>query len=97
MIRRLLAGSLLCLTAQSVLCVVIGDAFAAVPIQLGETQSLGYFDNGNANLLPVQGPYNLNTTAVLQSLSFWVGHAAGELYLGIYDSGPNNDCRGGRL
>ena len=84
MIRRLLACSLLCLTAQT-------------PIQLGETNPLGYLDNGNANLLLAQGPYGLLETAVLQSLSFYVVKPAGTLYLGIYTSGPKNNCTGGTL
>jgi hypothetical protein len=72
-------------------------AWAQSTIILGEPKRLGLFDNGNANLLLAQGPYGLRQAATVQSLSFYVGHAAGQLILGIYTAGPNNDCRGGAL
>jgi hypothetical protein len=80
---------------------VAAPSLAQVPpggtIVLGEPNRLGAFDNGNANLLASQGPYALAQPAFVQSLSFWVGHAAGKLLLGLYDAGPNQDCRGGAL
>jgi hypothetical protein len=77
------------------------EAGAQVPpggtIVLGEQSPLGYLDSGNANLLPAQGPYMLAQAGIIQSLSFWVVTPAGQLLLGLYDAGPNKDCRGGNL
>jgi hypothetical protein len=64
---------------------------------IGNTTKLGYADSGNGNLMAGQGPYSIATSASLQSLSFWVSHAAGELVLGVYTAGPNNKCAGGSL
>src|SRR5271155_1000617 len=75
----------------------VGSSHAQTTITLGETRTLGYSDDGNANLLLADGPYHLPLTAVLNTLHFWVTNAAGELELGIFDSGPNNDCKGGKL
>src|SRR5215472_8834080 len=77
--------------------ILVGSSHAQTTITLGETRTLSYSDNGNANLLLADGPYNLYQTAVVNSLSFWVDNAAGQLELGIFDSGPNNDCKGGTL
>jgi hypothetical protein len=66
-------------------------------ITLGEPNRLGYLDSGNGNLLASQGPYMLAQAGIIQSLSFWVVQSAGELLLGLYDAGPNRDCRGGAL
>src|SRR5215467_795863 len=80
---------------------VAAPSLAQVPpggtIVLGEPNRLGAFDKGNANLLASQGPYALAQPAFVQSLSFWVDNAAGKLLLGLYDAGPNHDCRGGAL
>jgi hypothetical protein len=73
------------------------SSHAQTTIALGETGVLGYSDSGNGDLLLADGPYHLSQTAVLNSLSFWVDNASGQLKLGIYDSGPNNDCRSGKL
>ncbi len=60
----------------------------ATTITIGETTILPTTDGGNANLLIAQAA-TLSTTASIQSLSFYVGAAAGNLRLGIYDStGP---------
>jgi hypothetical protein len=75
----------------------IGSSHAQTSITLGETRTLGYSDNGNANLLLADGPYRLSQTAVLNSIRFWVDNAAGNLELAMFDSGPNNDCKGGKL
>ena len=75
----------------------VGSSHAQTTITLGETRTLGYSEDGNANLLLADGPYHLPHTAVLNALHFWVKNAAGKLELGIYDSGPNNDCKGGKL
>jgi hypothetical protein len=76
---------------------IFGPAAYAQTFTLGETTLLGYSDNGNANLLLAQGPYHLNQPATVQSLSFYVTTAAGQLRLGMYTAGPNNDCKGGSL
>src|SRR5271169_1159709 len=75
----------------------VGSSHVQTTITRGETRTHGYSDDGNANLLLADGPYNLPLTAVLNTLHFWVMNAAGELELGIFDSGPNNDCKGGKL
>lgn len=69
----------------------------AQTINLGELALLGAADNGNAGLLLSQGPYQLNQAATMQSLSFYTTSVSGQLRLGIYDSGPNHDCKGGTL
>ncbi|MBI2596057.1 hypothetical protein HYW46_04980 [Candidatus Daviesbacteria bacterium] len=57
-------------------------------INIGETNILTIPDNGNANLLIAQQT-TLAQTATIQSLSFYVTNAAGNLRLGIYDAtGP---------
>src|SRR5215469_14340929 len=56
---------------------------------LGETGSLGFADNGNSNLLALQGPYALSQVATVQGFSFFVTDAAGELVLGMYTASKN--------
>ena len=59
------------------------------PINIGETKVLTGLDSNNANLLLAQKA-TLSQTATIQSLSFYVRVAAGNLRLGIYDAtGPN--------
>lgn len=59
-------------------------------VKIGETNILNTDDSGNANMLLAQSA-PLAATAKIQSLSFYVSQAAGNLRLGIYDStGPNN-------
>jgi hypothetical protein len=69
----------------------------AQTIQLGETTQLGTATNSGANLLLGNAPYALTQSAKIQSLSLYVTRASGHLRLGIYDSGPNNNCAGGTL
>ena len=58
----------------------------AVPtIKIGQTSVLTTADGGNGNLLLAQSA-TLSQTATMQSLSFYVTAAAGNLVLGIYDS-----------
>ena len=62
---------------------------SSAPITMGETTVFGSDDSGNGGLLLVQDA-TLAQTATLQSLSFYVNAAAGNLRLGIYDAtGPN--------
>jgi hypothetical protein len=57
-------------------------------ITMGETTVFGSTDSGNGNLLVVQDA-TLSQTATIQSLSFHILTAAGNLRLGIYDAtGP---------
>jgi hypothetical protein len=57
-------------------------------VSIGEPNVLATFDNGNANLLLAQST-TLAQSATIQSLSFYVTAAAGNLRLGIYDAtGP---------
>jgi hypothetical protein len=60
----------------------------ATPIQIGLTSIAPLGDNGNANLLIAQQA-TLGQNATIQSLSFYITTAAGNLRLGIYDNtGP---------
>ncbi len=60
----------------------------AQTVNIGETTILSSDDNGNANLLLAQN-ITLPEIAMIQSLSFYVTTAAGNLRMGIYDaSGP---------
>ena len=57
-------------------------------ITIGETNILSVTDSSNANKLVAQ-PATLSQTATIQSLSFYVATASGNLRLGIYDAtGP---------
>src|SRR5215469_9031038 len=61
----------------------------ASTITIGETNLLSIADSGNGNLLAAQNA-TLSQPATIQSLSFYVTQASGNLILGIYDaSGPN--------
>jgi hypothetical protein len=61
----------------------------ASTITIGETNVLSIADSGNANLLAAQNA-TLSQPATIESLSFYVSQASGNLILGIYDaSGPN--------
>ena len=61
----------------------------ATTITIGETTVLSTADGGNGNLLAAQNA-TLSQPAIIQSLSFYVTQASGNLVLGIYDaSGPN--------
>src|SRR5215468_9049036 len=61
----------------------------ASTITIGETNVLSTADSGNGNLLAAQNA-TLSQPATIQSLSFYVTQASGNLVLGIYDaSGPN--------
>jgi hypothetical protein len=62
-------------------------------ITIGETNVLTTADNGNANLLIVQST-TLSQTATIESLSFYVTVAAGNLRLGIYDATGTNGAPG---
>ena len=58
---------------------------AATPITMGETTVFGGNDSGNGNLLIVQNA-TLSQSATIQSLSFYVTAASGNLRLGVYDA-----------
>jgi hypothetical protein len=62
---------------------------AGTEVKFGEQRVLPEFDSGNGNLLISQYAV-LSTQATLQSISFYVATAAGQLRLGVYDSnGPS--------
>jgi hypothetical protein len=62
--------------------------FAQSTITIGESSILSAGDNGNGDLLVAQQTV-LNQPATLQSFSFYVTRARGQLRLGLYDaSGP---------
>lgn len=64
-------------------------ASPSATITMGETSIFSSDDSGNANLLLAQDT-TLSQTATLQSLSFYVTAASGNLRLGVYDAtGPN--------
>jgi hypothetical protein len=76
----LIMSLLICETTQSA---------HASTITIGETNVLSIADSGNANLLAAQNA-TLPEPATIESLSFYVTQASGNLVLGIYDaSGPN--------
>jgi hypothetical protein len=58
-------------------------------ITIGETGILSGDDSGNGNLLLSQSA-TLGQTATIQSLSFYVNTASGNLRLGIYDAAGTN-------
>src|SRR5262249_18225468 len=61
---------------------------AATPTTLGETSVFSGTDSGNGNLLVVQD-HTLSQAATIDSLSFYIKAAAGNVRLGIYDAtGP---------
>jgi Domain of unknown function (DUF4082) len=69
--------------------VVLMQAASAQTIQIGETAVLTNGDGGNGNLLAAQAA-TLPEPATIESLSFYVTTAGGNLILGIYDdSGPS--------
>jgi hypothetical protein len=57
----------------------------STPITMGETTVFGSVDSGNGNLLLVQDA-TLSESAYIESLSFYVIRAAGQLRLGVYDA-----------
>ncbi|MBE7554299.1 MAG: hypothetical protein HS126_24855 [Anaerolineales bacterium] len=59
------------------------------PITIGETNILSSDDSGNGNLLIAQQAV-LSQNATLQSLSFYVASASGQLRLGLYDDAGGN-------
>jgi hypothetical protein len=72
----------------SYVLVFLGAA-QAQSVTIGQTTVLSAGDNGNGNLLLAQSA-KLATAATIQSLSFYVTAASGNLILGIYDAtGPN--------
>ena len=72
----------------SYVLVFLGTAHAQ-SVTIGQTTVLSSGDNGNANLLLAQSA-KLAQAATIQSLSFYVTAASGNLILGIYDAtGPN--------
>jgi hypothetical protein len=74
-----------CLMAASYLLIVLGSAKA---VTIGQTSVGPYTDSGNGNLLLAQSA-QLAQAASIQSLSFYVTAASGNLILGIYDAtGP---------
>ena len=69
----------------------------SVLITIGETNTLPIEDGNNGNLLIAQQA-TLTQAATIQSLSFYVTNAAGDLRLGIYDAtGPGGDPEARRL
>src|SRR6516225_1771283 len=76
----LIVSLLVCETTQSA---------PASTITIGEINVLSTADSGNKNLLAAQNA-TLSQPATINSLSFYVTQASGNLILGIYDaSGPN--------
>ena len=76
-------------TANKSVVVEVSGPSPPTGITMGETTILGSGDNGNGNLLLVQQA-TLAQAGTLQSLSFYVTSAGGQLRLGVYDAtGPN--------
>lgn len=77
-----------CLMAASYALASLGAA-QAQSVNIGETAVLSAADGQNGNLLLAQSA-TLTQAATVQSLSFYVTAASGNLILGIYDAtGPN--------
>ena len=75
-----------CLMGACYILVFLGSARA---LTIGQTAVLSAPDNGNGNTLLAQSA-NLAQAATIQSLSFYVTSASGNLVLGIYDAtGPD--------
>src|SRR6516165_3099694 len=73
----------------SLLVCALAQPLHASTITIGETNVLSTGDGGNGNLLAAQNA-TLSQPATINSLSFYVTQASGNLILGIYDaSGPN--------
>src|SRR6516165_1510214 len=73
----------------SLLVCALAQPLHASTITIGETNVLSTGDGGNGNLLAAQNA-SLSQPATIDSLSFYVTQASGNLILGIYDaSGPN--------
>src|SRR5246500_6049904 len=86
--RNILA-LLLTLAVSLLVCGSVVSALSTNTITIGETGVLSAADSGNGNLLLAQNT-TLPQTATINSLSFYVTQASGNLILGIYDaSGPN--------
>ena len=74
--------------AATYVLVFLGSA-QAQSVTIGQTAVLSSGDSGNGNLLVAQSA-TLAQAATIQSLSFYVTAASGNLILGIYDAtGPN--------
>jgi hypothetical protein len=78
------------LTALLLVLLVAPAHAQSSAIMIGETAVLTNLDNGNGNLLLAQ-KVTLSQSATIQSLSFYVKGKAGNLLLGIYSNGPNNN------
>jgi hypothetical protein len=75
-------------TTSSPVSVTVNNASPG-SITMGETTILGSDDGGNGNLLLAQSA-TLSQSAALQSMSFYVTTAAGNLRLAVYDAtGPS--------
>src|SRR5215831_9773974 len=86
---RFILALLLTLTVSLLICGSGVRALSTSTITIGETNILSAADGGNGNYLLAQNT-TLSQTASIQSLSFYVTQASGNLILGIYDaSGPN--------
>ena len=84
---RLLSGVLALLVAQTI---------NAQTITIGETNLLTVADSGNGNLLCAQS-CTLTQAATLQSLSFYVRVASGNLVLGLYYDNGSGTAPGALL
>lgn len=69
--------------------VAVAPPTGSTEIKIGETFILPYDDYGNGDLMVAQHT-TLSQEATLQSLSFYVTQAAGNLRLGIYDDANGN-------
>jgi hypothetical protein len=75
-----------CLMAAFSILIFLGEAQADT---IGQAGVLTGADAGNANILSAQST-TLTKAATIQSLSFYVTAASGQLALGLYDAtGPN--------
>ena len=75
----------------------VASSHAQTTINLGETRTLGYSDNGNANLFAGGFPTTCLRPQSATVFTSGSAHAAGKLELAMFDSGPNSDCEAGKL
>jgi hypothetical protein len=78
------------------LALLLAQTISAQTITIGETNLLTVADSGNANLLCAQS-CTLTQAAVLQSLSFYVRVASGNLVLGLFKDNGSGTAPGALL
>jgi hypothetical protein len=66
------------------LILLLATPAVAQTVTIGDTAVETAIDNGNGGLVIAQGPYSPAQNGALQSLSFYVTTASGQMYLALY-------------